>query len=130
MPAGSRLTSPVRRLSSRPVKAAWIALCTATLALGLVVGVVIGLAVDDDGDAGGPEVSCADARAEVNEALDAMEGIDLGESASRSDYAAMVSEQRSVTFVMDAAPECFTLGERADAEGLLDALRTFLSSSG
>ena len=76
-----------------------------------------------------PEV-CAQVRALVDESnADIATLTDETEIQSVSFYAAVLSEQRTITFVMNEQPTCFSLEERAAAAGLLDGVQALLDDS-
>ncbi len=115
------------------------------LVVGIVVGVVVGRAadgsneadsppattiteVDDSTEAGSPsptvsEVDCAEAQSVVDGASANLSQINAdANEPSANLFAALVVEQRTITFAMDARPECFDLAVRAANAGLLDGL--------
>lgn len=113
----------------------WIAM---TVVITLIVGISLGvggslLFDDDDGGGGGgtsdaPAVGCDEAQAVVDVAFDRVTEIQESEQRDPSYYAALIVEQRSIVYVMDLAPACFALQDRAGAQGLLDGLHALLAS--
>jgi hypothetical protein len=111
-----------------------IVVAIGVFAVGIVLGVLGGVyVVDDDSGATAttttvaPEV-CAEARATVDAAADTIEQLsDESEVQDATFLTAILVEQRTMTFAMDFAPTCFTLQERASAEGLIDGLSVLLT---
>jgi hypothetical protein len=58
-----------------------------------------------------------------------MDELNQTETQDRSFFAAMIVEQRSITYTMETESSCFPLAERAAAEGLLEGIRGLLNSS-
>lgn len=111
----------------------WIVGLVALFAIGVGLGLLGGLYVfDEESDDGRVEnsdgatsepVDCDEANAFIEEANAAMVTINEAEQQDLSFFAALIVEQRAITFAMDAAPSCFSLNERARAHGLLDGIR-------
>jgi hypothetical protein len=97
-----------------------IAVLLAVLAVGFVGGVY---ARDRQSDA-----SCDTAREVVDNSLQTLEELNLTETQDQSFFAAVIVEQRTITYAMNAESRCFSLQERAGAEGLLEGIRGLLSS--
>ncbi len=109
-----------------------IAALIGVFAVGALIGVVIALATQDSNDSAptpsSSEEDCAAARAVVAAANDSIADINAADSvADASFFAAVLAEQRTITFAMDAEPTCFALAERASAEGLLDGIRALVA---
>jgi predicted alpha-1,6-mannanase (GH76 family) len=96
-------------------------------AIGAALGLAVALAVRDSN--GSPsEQDCAEAEAVIaasNERLGEISAVETEQDASF--FAAILVEQRTIAFAMDAEPACFTLAERAGAEGLLDGVRALVA---
>ena len=97
------------------------------IVVGAILGLGVALAVRDSN--GSPsEEDCAEAEAVIaasNERLGEISALETGQDASF--FAAILVEQRTITFAMDAEPACFTLAERAGAEGLLAGVRALVA---
>lgn len=110
----------------------WIAMSLVlTLAIGITVGVGVGaLWFDDDSDAADASISvdCDEAAGVVDAALARVEEIDASENRDPGYYAALIVEQRSIVFAMEAAPACFPLQDRAGAVGLLEGIHSLLDA--
>lgn len=120
---------------------AWIVMgLVGMLVVGTGLGVAGALLFDDDGgseqgsgvDASAASTSeeCGEARAVVDASLEAMRTLNESENQDASFFAALIVEQRTVTFAMDQADDCFTLQERAGAEGLLEGIHALLDALG
>lgn len=109
----------------------------------LIIGAGLGLAggallFDDDAGSEPPaaapitvsEDTCEEARAVVDAAQAEMTAINESDNQDASFFAALIVQQRSVTFVMDETADCFTLQERAAAIGLLDGIEALLAALG
>lgn len=117
----------------------WILALVVVFAVGLGLGLVGGLFVFDDDDTVAtsgdtatpeqPEVDCDEAQSVVDKSLGALEEIGATEEQDRSFYAAVLVEQSTIVYAMETAPSCFTLEERADAQGLFDGVKGLLDSS-
>ncbi len=103
--------------------------------LGGVVGLLGGLLLGDDGDASEAastieaSVDCAEAEALVEGSATVMAAINESEVQDLGFFAALLVEQRKVVFAMEAAPSCFSLDDRADAQGLLEGIVILAQSS-
>jgi hypothetical protein len=121
--------------ATRPARPRWmlpaIVLFVVGLGLGLVGGVVLfdDSSSDDGGGPVAPEVDCEEAQAVVDQAVASIDEINQSETQDVSFFAAILVEQRTITFAMDAAPSCFSLEERAGAVGLLDGIQALLDAS-
>lgn len=89
---------------------------------GLVLGALAGVFVLDRGTG----ANCDEARSVVDAAVENMEEINQAQEQDQSFFAAIAVEQRSVTYAMNAERSCFSLTERAQAEGLLEGIRGLL----
>lgn len=107
--------------TSAPRWAARIAAFVVALALGVAAGAYLN---DRQATAG-----CDEARDVVGAALATMAEINEIEVQDQSFFAALVVEQREITFTMGAAPRCFSLTERAEAEGLLEGISGLLDAA-
>lgn len=101
----------------------------AIFAVGITIGILGALALSDDdtADTTAPatiaQEDCGEAQDVVDDANQALE--ELGAETEIQDssfFAAILVQQRTVTYAMEAAPSCFTLSERAGSEGLLMAI--------
>jgi len=91
--------------------------------VGLVVGAAVALVVRGRAD----RVGCDTAQSVVDTSVDRINELnDTAEQQDQSFFAAVIVEQRTITYAMDAARKCFTLSERAANEGLLEGLRGLL----
>lgn len=97
----------------------------AAVVLALLAGVVIGVVLRDR--IGGTD--CSEARDIVDAASATMEELNETEAQDRSFLAAVIVEQRTITFTMRERPNCFSLTERATAEGLLEGIRGLLGAT-
>ena len=100
---------------------AFVALFAIALTLGALGGVFL---LDRE-----PSVNCDEAREVVDTAVASMEEINQAEEQDQSFFAAIIVEQRAITYAMGAEPSCFSLTERAAAEGLLEGLRGLLGTA-
>lgn len=103
-----------------------IALLTGIFTLGLALGVLGGVILRDRTR----DATCDEAEEVVARSVENMEELNQAETQDQSFFAAVIVEQRAVTYAMDAASSCFSLDERAAAEGLLEGIRGLLMSSG
>lgn len=98
---------------------------TMIFVFGLLLGAVVGVVVRDrmrDAD-------CDEARAVVDRSVATMAELNETDSQDRSFYAAVIVEQRAITFAMEARPSCFSFAERAAAHGLLEGIRGLLTTA-
>lgn len=108
------LTEPRRTRRLVPMIALFVA--------GLLLGALGGVFLLDRA----PSANCDEARDIVGVALANMEQINEAEEQDQSFFAAISVEQRTVTYTMASEPSCFSLTERAQAEGLLEGIRGLL----
>lgn len=105
--------------------APWALVAILTLIVGFAGGLLVGVILaDDDSDegadtGGAAAVDCETAQAGVQGAIDEMTALSDVEEQDATFFAAMIVQQRSITFLMETAPDCFSLQDRAAAEGLL-----------
>ncbi len=91
--------------------------------VGLAVGAVAALVVRGRAD----RVGCDAAHSVVDTSVERIQELnDTAEQQDQSFFAAVIVEQRTITYAMNAAPRCFTLSDRAGNEGLLEGLRALL----
>lgn len=102
-----------------------VALVTGVFALGLAVGVVGGVILRDRAR----DADCDEAQEVVDRSVSTMEELNEAEIQDRSFFSAVIVEQRAITYTMETASSCFSLDERAAAEGLLEGIRALLSSA-
>jgi hypothetical protein len=114
-----------------------LAVMIGVLAVGLTLGILGGIFLFDGGsdsdtaagDASVLPIDCDEARAVVDGSIAAIDEINTStEAQDTTFFVSILVEQRTMTFAMDAAPTCFTLQERAEAEGLIDGIRMLLST--
>ena len=106
-----------------------IATMAGILVLGLLLGVGGVVVVDRVWNDDPSKADCEAARSLVDGSVKNMEELSTAEEQDKSFFAAMIVEQRTITYAMDAEPKCFSLQERAGAEGLLDGIRGLLTSA-
>ncbi|MGI9645021.1 MAG: hypothetical protein ACR2O6_06910 [Ilumatobacteraceae bacterium] len=109
-----------------------VAIALVGLFVVIVLGVVAVVLISSDSDdtASEPTVEeCVEPEAVVTAAQENVSQLTNATEIRRDAefYALLVSEQRTITYVMDAEPACFTLAERARANGLLDAFSGLLA---
>ncbi len=116
---------------------AWIVVgVVVILAIGLGLGVAGGALLfgDDSGNdaanAAPTDEVCAEAQAAVEVAREQLRGLNESASQDASFFAALIVEQRAITFTMDAEPSCFTIRERAEAAGFLEGVHALLDALG
>ena len=97
----------------------------ALFAIGLTLGALGGVFLLDRE----PAAKCDEAREVVDTAVANMEEINQTEEQDRSFFAAIIVEQRAITYTMNAEASCFSLTERAAAEGLLEGIRGLLAAA-
>lgn len=98
----------------------------ALFAIGLVLGALGGVFLLDRE----PSASCDEAREVIDTAEATMEEItNQAEEQDRSFFAAIIVEHGAITYAMRSEPTCFSLTERAAAEGFLEGLRGLLSNA-
>ncbi len=102
----------------------WVAL-TLVLLLGVGLGIV-GVAVARQFVA---TSNCDEARQIIDDSVAKMEQINEAEVQDRSFFAAVIVEQRTITYTMGSEPSCFSLTERAAAEGLLAGISGLLETA-
>ena len=99
--------------------------------VGAIVGISVALAVRDSTESeptSPSEEDCEEADAVVAAANARLGEISAAETEQgASFFASVLVEQRTITFAMDAQPACFSLAERAGAEGLLDGVRALVA---
>ena len=113
--------------------APWPIVAVLALVCGAAIGLLVGLLVaDDDGESAAEQTTradCEQARAIVSGAGDEMAALSDTDVQDATFFSAMIVQQRSVTYAMDDAPTCFTLQDRAAANGLLAGLEGLLLNS-
>ena len=102
-----------------------IAVVIGVFALGLALGVVGGVVLRDRAR----DATCDEAREVVDRSLENMDELNQTETQDRTFFAAVIVEQRAITYTMGTASSCFPLADRAAAEGLLEGIRGLLNSS-
>jgi hypothetical protein len=91
--------------------------------VGLAVGAFAALVVRARAD----RVGCDTAQSVVDASVDRITELNnTVEQQDQSFFAAVIVEQRTIVYAMDAAPRCFALSDRAANEGLLEGLRALL----
>ncbi len=108
-----------------------IASLAAVFLVGLVIGAVVFTALDDDVDPAAPTAEdCAEAMAVVDGSLVAIDEITASDATQDESYfAAILVEQRTITFVMEERPDCFTLADRAGSAGFQRGVEALLDTS-
>lgn len=136
-PSETKHTSARGRRSGSSNRGA-IAVAVVMFLLGGVIGLLGGLLLGEDGSDGADgsaapssdvSIDCAQAEAVVEAAVAEMSAINETEVQDASFFAALLVQQRGITFAMDAAPTCFDLGDRAAAHGLLDGIAGLMQNS-
>lgn len=102
-----------------------IAAVIGIFALGLAFGVVGGVVLRDRAR----DATCEEAQEVVDQSVQNMEELNQAETQDQSFFSAVIVEQRAITYTMDTESSCFSLAERAAAEGLLEGIRGLLSSA-
>lgn len=111
----------------------WILPAAVLLVVGLGLGVLGGVLLFGDASSNdatnGAAVECDEAQAVVDQSIGAIDEINQSETQDVSFFAAILVEQRAITFAMDAAPGCFSLDDRAGAVGLLEGIQALLAAT-
>lgn len=95
-------------------------------AAGLVVGAGATYAIVDRDDGEGDD--CEASIEVVNDAIERIDTINESEVQNSTFFAALIVEQRTITYAMEDASSCFSLLDRAAAAGLLDGLQGLLAA--
>lgn len=101
--------------------------------LGAVIGLLGGLVLaDDEATEALPatdSATCDEANDIVEAAVAEMGVLDSSPVQDAGFFAALIVEQRKLTYVMDEVPDCFTLADRAGAHGLLAGIDALLDAA-
>ncbi|BAN00370.1 hypothetical protein [Ilumatobacter coccineus] len=100
--------------------------------LGATIGLLGGLVLADDTaetPSASDAIDCDEATDIVEAAITEIGVLETSPTQDAGFFAALIVEQRKVTFTMDAAPDCFTLADRAGANGLLAGIHALFDAS-
>ena len=99
--------------------------------VGIALGILGGFFIfdgDSDSEPAEAQIDCEESRAVVDLSGDTIEEINQTETQDATFFVAILIEQRTITYAMEDQPTCFTLQERAAAQGLLSGLEVLLQT--